>query len=215
MIKVCGITRRQDADVAVEAGADTLGFIFAPESPRRVTPAAAREIIATLPSTVLPVGVFVNAGREAIVRVVQEAGIRAVQMHGDETPEDVLGIPVPVIKAHRVSPGFSPGHLTPWDVYAHLLDAYVPDVRGGTGRTFDWHAALRAKPYGRIIVSGGLTPENVGLAVRTAHPFGVDASSRLEVSPGIKNAQAVAAFVHEARRCLGDIHEAPRASQKP
>jgi phosphoribosylanthranilate isomerase len=186
-VKICGITNPQDAENAVEAGADALGFIFVQTSPRCVTRELARSIIQELPPFVTPVGVFVNAPREMIFETIEKTGIRCLQLHGDETPEDTIGFPVPVCKSFRVGSGFLVDSIAPYKVSAYLLDTYVNGHRGGTGLTFDWGVAVSAKKFGRIILSGGLTPGNIENAVRTVGPHGVDVNSGIESSPGKKD----------------------------
>lgn len=190
-VKVCGITREEDALVAVQEGAHMLGFIFVPSSPRYVGPESARSIIAQLPDDVLPVGVFVNATTAEIRKNVDTTGIRLIQLHGDESPEAVRGFDLPIWKAFRVRPGFDPSTLMRFTVDGFLLDAYVPGQNGGTGTTFDWEFAVAAKKLGRIILSGGITSENVAEAIRTVSPYAIDVSSGVESSPGIKDARKV------------------------
>jgi phosphoribosylanthranilate isomerase len=163
-VKICGITNRQDAEDAAQGGADALGFIFYSESPRYISLLNAGRIIRTLGATVLPVGVFVNAPREEVLRTIHETGIGCVQLHGED-------------------------ELRRYHVGAYLLDAHVEGWRGGTGRTFDWEIACRAKRFGNIVLSGGITPENVVDAVRTVRPYAIDISSGVEISPGRKDRQ--------------------------
>ena len=190
-VKICGVTRGEDALCAVEAGASAVGFIFVPGSPRQVTPAAARAMIRTIPPFVTSVGVVVDATRGEINRLIEETGIGCLQLHGDETPDDVTGYPVPVYKAFRVGPGFDPRILGKYPVQACLLDSLIEGVRGGTGRTFKWDIALQAKTYARIILSGGITPANVGEAIRQVRPYAVDVSSGVESSPGVKDRNTI------------------------
>ena len=198
-IKICGITRKEDALAAVEAGADALGFIFSPHSRRYVNPDDAGVIIASLPPFILPVGVFVNAARLHVRETIRRTGIRAAQFHGEEAPEDVSGYNLFTIKAHRVTPDFRPGILNSYKADAHLLDAFVEGVHGGTGKTFDWRLVDGAHVYGRIVLSGGLTPENVERAIGVAMPDAVDVSSGVELRPGIKDAERMKSFVERAR----------------
>jgi phosphoribosylanthranilate isomerase len=188
-VKICGITNRQDAEDAAQGGADALGFIFYSESPRYISLLNAGRIIRTLGATVLPVGVFVNAPREEVLRTIHETGIGCVQLHGEEDPEYTRGFPVPVWKAFRVGSKFNEDELRRYHVGAYLLDAHVEGWRGGTGRTFDWEIACRAKRFGNIVLSGGITPENVVDAVRTVRPYAIDISSGVEISPGRKDRQ--------------------------
>jgi phosphoribosylanthranilate isomerase len=187
LVKICGITREQDAHDAVEAGADALGFIFVRQSPRFISPDAARKIIQTLPQSVLPVGVFVDSTREALLDAARQSGIRCLQLHGEETPEDVRNAALPVWKGFRVGPDFKIEQMSAYAAAAYVLDAYVSGRHGGTGTTFDWEVALRAKQYGRIVLSGGITPQNVALAVTTVRPYAIDVSSGVEESIGKKD----------------------------
>lgn len=204
-IKICGITRLEDALCAVEAGADMIGFIFVQESKRCVTPVHAAGIIDRLPAHVLPVGVFVDAPRKEVLRTIEQSGIRAVQLHGDESAEEADGYAVEVIKAHRVRPGFDPSVLSPYRVDAHLLDTYVSGTHGGTGIAFDWRVARVASAYGTIILGGGLTPENVAQAIRTGAPAAVDVSSGVEKAPGIKAPEKIRRFIVAAQAAFNDM----------
>jgi phosphoribosylanthranilate isomerase len=198
-IKICGITRAADAMAAVQCGADAIGFIFFPSSPRYIPPAVAAEIVRALPAAVLPVGVFVDASRDTIVDAVRMSGIRALQLHGDEPPESTSGFGLPVFKAHRVSARFAVEDLDRYAVEAHLLDAYADGFRGGTGKQFDWDVALRARQLHRIILSGGLHPENVERAIRYVRPYAVDVSTGVERQPGVKDHVRMYRFIESAR----------------
>jgi phosphoribosylanthranilate isomerase len=198
-IKICGITRREDALWACEAGADALGFVFVEASPRYVRPDHAADLIAELPPFVTPVGVFVNETRERIRDIVRTTGIRALQLHGEESPEETLGYSVPVIKGFRVRTGFDAALLDRYPAAAHLLDAFSEKAHGGTGLTFDWAVAAGAARSRNIVLSGGLRPENVAAAVLQVRPYAVDTSSGVESSPGIKDKQRVKEFVANAR----------------
>ena len=186
-VKICGITRSEDAVYAVNAGADALGFIFVRSSPRYITPEAARSIILALPPFVTPVGVFVNGARAEVLEVVEETGIRCLQLHGQETPDETEDFPVPVYKAFRVSVDFNPEILKEYHTTAYLLDTYVEGKDGVTGRIFDWKIATKAKRYGRIILGGGITPMNIADAIRIVSPYAIDVSSGVESSPGVKD----------------------------
>lgn len=207
-IKICGITNPADAAMAAEAGADALGFVFWKKSPRYVAPSTAAAIIGSLPPFVTAVGVFVNELPERIVEIAVAAGLGCVQLHGDENPgvcgtikASVVGLRL--IKAFRVSKGFDIMSLKPYSAQAYLLDAYKAGVPGGTGQTFDWEVAVKAKEMGRIILSGGLTPSNVAEAVREVRPYAVDVSSGVERSPGLKDADKVVRFIEAAKGALG------------
>ena len=193
-VKICGITNLEDAVAAADNGADALGFIFAEASPRFVTPSMAGKIIRELPPFVTPVGVFVNHRREEVLRMVKESGVQVLQFHGDESPEDVAGYLLPGYKAFRISDGFQPSVLSAYPTNAYLLDTLVNGRYGGTGKPFNWEIAAEAARYGRIILSGGLAPENVREAVRVACPYAVDVSSGVEVSPGKKDSRKIEQF---------------------
>jgi len=198
-VKICGITNGEDAHCAVELGADALGFVFYPESPRYVSPPKVRDIVAKLPPFVTPIGVFVDEAEQRVEDVLAETGIQVVQLHGDEPPHCCEGFDVKVIKAFRVQEDFDPVELGAYRVDAYLLDAYDERRMGGTGRTFNWDLALPAKGYGRIILSGGLNPDNVGRAIEIVRPYGVDVSSGVEREPGRKDLGKLRAFMLEVR----------------
>jgi len=200
-VKVCGITNLADAQTAVEAGADLLGFVFYEQSPRHVSVKAASGIVRQLPPFVARVGVFVNAREEFIGQTLGECGLNVLQFHGDESPEDCLKFGVMSLKAFRVRDRASLKSFPAYQTDAWLLDAYTPDARGGTGATFNWDLAVEAQKLGRpIFLAGGLTPENVGAAVRRVRPFAVDVSSGVESAPGKKDAAKVRAFIAAARQ---------------
>ena len=202
-VKVCGITNLDDALVAIAAGADALGFNFWPESPRSIEPRQAAAIIAHLPPFVTPVGVFVNEERSRLGRLVRRTGVRAVQLHGEEPPEAVAALAAngwPVLKALAVGRGFQPQRLRQYSgVAAFLLDAEVKGKRGGTGKSFDWKLAGEANRYGRILLAGGLTPENVVEAIRLAQPYGVDVCTGVEKRPGVKDHARLREFLQRAK----------------
>ena len=201
LIKVCGITNAEDAGLAAGAGADAIGLIFA-ASPRRVNVARAQKIVATLSESVKKVGVFVNEEPESVRRVTEEVGLDYVQLHGDESPETVSDLRskgLKAIKAVRVRDAASLEALEDYETDFFLLDAYSEKARGGTGEKFDWGLAKTLRGYANILVSGGLTPENVRAAVEFFEPYGVDASSSLEDTPGIKNGERVRRFVSAAK----------------
>ncbi len=200
-VKVCGITTPGDARVAAGSGADAIGFVFA-ESPRKVSVEGAREIAAALPDGVLKVGVFVNEEPAEVLRIAAEVGLDYAQLHGDETSEVVDAVHeggLKVIKALRVRGADSLSAMEGYGADLFLLDAYSENVRGGTGERFDWGMAKSLKGRDNILISGGLTPENVREAVRFFEPYGVDASSSLEDTPGKKNEERVRRFVSAAK----------------
>lgn len=197
-VKICGITNWRDAKRAVDAGADLLGFNFYAQSPRFIAPARARRIVRRLPKRVSAVGVFVNESEEKMLDIARTVGLEILQLHGDESPAEVARLrrALPVIKAVRASKSFRPAQLTRFKrASAILLDGFDGRLRGGTGRTFDWRVARRAKRYGRIFLAGGLTPENIGEAVRTAEPYAVDVCSGVEAKPGKKDPHRVRALM--------------------
>ena len=201
-IKICGITNLEDALACADAGADLLGFNFYSRSPRYIKPEAAREIVAQLSAAILSVGVFVNAGEPGdVARVADVAGVAAVQLHGDESAtfcRELTGRFV--IKALRVTGDFKPESAAEYETDAVLLDGFDQGLRGGTGRTFDWSMAQRTREVvARIFLAGGLGPENVAAAVASVQPYGVDACSSLESSPGHKNIARVRAFIKAIR----------------
>jgi phosphoribosylanthranilate isomerase len=199
--KVCGITTPEDALTAANSGADAVGLVFA-ESPRKLSVEQAREVANTLPDGVLRVGVFVDEEPEEVLRVVREVGLDYAQLHGDESPETVTflrGEGVKVIKALRVRGAGSLAAMDKYEADLFLLDAWSEKARGGTGERFDWEVAKSYGGRGNILVSGGLTPENVREAIRFFEPYGVDASSSLEDAPGKKNGERVRRFVSAAK----------------
>ncbi|MST95015.1 MAG: phosphoribosylanthranilate isomerase [Pedosphaera sp.] len=201
LVKICGITNLADAQAAVDAGADALGFMFYEPSARNIAPAAAREIIAQLPPRVAKVGVFVNAPAEVIHRMAAECGLDTVQLHGEETPEFCAQFAsLKVWKAVRVRDEGSLRALPAYETDAWLLDSYVAGHAGGTGEKFNWELAVAAKALGRpIILAGGLTPANIAAAVQQVRPFGVDVSSGVEAAPGRKDAAKMRAFIGTAK----------------
>jgi phosphoribosylanthranilate isomerase len=212
LVKICGITSEADALLAVGLGADALGFVFAP-SPRQVAAQAVRRIIERVPPEILTVGVFRNEARTRVVEIVNGIGLRAAQLHGDESPEDTRWVAtrVPVtIKA------FPAGHrniarLEEYGADVVLVDAESP----GSGEVFDWRLAEGVADPARLIVSGGLNPGNVGDAIAHLHPFGVDVSSGVESEPGRKDPRAVQAFVAAARRAAAAVAGAQGEDDAP
>jgi phosphoribosylanthranilate isomerase len=197
-IKVCGITRVSDALHAVEQGATALGFVLWPKSPRAVTVDRAAEIIAELPSHVMAVGVFVNEPIDSIRSAAEHARLTAVQLHGDEPPAYADALDWPVIRA--VSVGEIDLAADAWSAdTALLVDNIDPVRRGGTGDPVDWTRAAGVAKTRKVVLAGGLTPENVATAIRAVHPFGVDVSSGVESGPGVKDSNKVTQFISNAR----------------
>lgn len=198
-VKICGITSVDDALMAVDAGADALGLVFFEKSPRFVPVEAAARIIAKLPPFVQVVGLFVNADLELVNRTADHCGLDIVQLHGEESPEYCSLVRRRVMKAFRVRGPESLAPLSEYRVAAYLLDAYSPHAYGGTGEMFDWDCAVAAKEQGRIVLAGGLTPDNIAEAVAKVRPYGVDVSSGVESSPGKKDPEKVRRFIQQAK----------------
>ena len=199
-VKICGITNLEDALCAVDAGADALGFVFYKGSPRYITPEKAKEMTSALPPFVTTVGLFVNAGPEAIQQTMQTAGLGVVQLHGDETPEDCCLFPYPVIKAVRVRGADSLKDTGSYHVSALLLDAWNDQHYGGSGESFDWQLAKKLTGRSPLILAGGLKPENVAEAIRVVNPYAVDVSSGVEKSPGNKDHDKVRQFIQQVKQ---------------
>jgi phosphoribosylanthranilate isomerase len=195
-IKLCGVTRPEDACLAVTLGVDALGFVFWPCSPRHVTAAQAAAIASTLPPMIWTVGVFVDQPLEDIRRIAAEVGLGAVQLHGDEPPDSWVGVPGVCIKAVGTGAGVDPASIAAWpaEVYP-LVDALDPVRRGGTGRPADWAAAAVIARIRPTLLAGGLDASNVGDAIARVRPYAVDVSSGVERSPGIKDPSRLRAFV--------------------
>jgi indole-3-glycerol phosphate synthase / phosphoribosylanthranilate isomerase len=196
LVKICGITNLEDALAAVDAGADALGFNFYQRSPRYIAPHQAREIIEQLPASIMKVGVFVNEEPDTVLRIADEVGLTAIQLHGDESPEYCQNLAGRyMIKALGATANLD---LNGYNVDAIMFDTKDELLHGGTGRMFDWSLAQRSiKP--ELFLAGGLSPENVAEAIRTVRPYAVDACSSLEESPGKKNHQRLRAFVNNVR----------------
>jgi phosphoribosylanthranilate isomerase len=188
-IKICGITNLEDARLAADLGAHALGFIFYPKSPRSVRPEAAREIIDNLPPFVMTVGVFVDEEAGAVRGIAEIAGLDWIQLHGQESPEYCCSLGRRVIKGFRIKDPSSLSLLHDYQgsVQAFLLDTYKAGTAGGTGETFDWALARKARELGPIILAGGLTPANVAQAIHAAQPAAVDVASGVEAAPGKKD----------------------------
>jgi phosphoribosylanthranilate isomerase len=185
--KICGITNIEDALTSAEFGADALGFIFVKTSHRYIRPGAARKIIQELPPFVVPVGVVADLKHDDILELIDETGICCLQLHGNESPKELAKFPISVYKSFRVDKEFNLETLQRYKGSAYLLDTYVEGALGGTGKTFDWDIAIKAKAYGRIILAGGLTPENIAEAVKKVQPYAVDINSGVESAPGKKD----------------------------
>ena len=199
-IKVCGITRPEDAAAAVAAGADAIGVIFAP-SPRQVTLDQAADVLADVPPLVARVGVFVDATPDEVDAAIDVCGLTAVQFSGSETPAACRAVDRPVIKALRVGTDFGSRAWKPYRGYAAalLLDTHVTGKAGGTSQTFDWHKPGEFPGWASVFVAGGLGPSNVGACIAAMRPFAVDVSSGVEVRPGVKGHDEIFAFCAAVR----------------
>jgi phosphoribosylanthranilate isomerase len=199
-VKICGITNIDDARAAVNAGADALGFVFYSPSPRYITPEQAGQIIQGLPPFVTTVGLFVDVALDTVNDMARRCGLDRIQLHGRETPEFCRQVTRPVIKAIRIKNAQSLTPVPNYKVSAYLLDTYVEGaLPGGTGASFAWELAARVKPYGPVILAGGLTPENIGVAVAQICPYGVDVSTGVERTPGIKDHHKIRQFIARAK----------------
>lgn len=202
-VKICGITSAGDAQAAIEAGANLIGFNFYAKSPRLISEGQAAEIRSKLPKKVKAVGIFVNWLPADVITLRSSVKLDAVQLHGDESPETVAEIApvVPVIKAFRVEPEFPITALDEYSrAFAFLFDAAHTGQYGGTGRATDWDVARLAALKHRIILAGGLKVENVAAAVRIVRPYGIDVASGVESSPGKKDHDLLREFIKEVRR---------------
>lgn len=199
-MKICGLTCPEDVAAAVDAGADALGFMFYEPSARHVTVETAEVLCRAVPSTVLRVGVFVDAAEDCIREVAGRCGLHVLQLHGQESPEFCGRFRLPVVKAFQVrGPGVL-DELVRFATAGWLLDSYVAGQRGGTGATFNWDVAASAVALGRPVwLAGGLKPGNVGEAIRRVRPDAVDVSSGVEQSPGRKDPARIRAFIQAVR----------------
>ena len=212
-VKFCGLTTLGDARLAVELGAWAIGLIFHRDSPRACPPAAAEEIGAVLRRDALVTGVFVNAPMDAVVEAAERFRLGMLQLHGDEGPafcrEAARRTGCKVMKAARVRDASAIRALEPFQVDYHLLDAHAPDRFGGTGETFQWELAAAHDRSVPVVLSGGLTADNVAAAVAATHPFAVDSASGTEVAPGRKDQRKLRAFFRAVTAADGASHEVP------
>jgi len=199
-IKTCGITNLEDANAAVSYGADALGFVFYPKSPRKVTPETAKNIISSLPQTITTVGVFVDEDKTKVEETASCTGLDIIQLHGSESPE-YCNFSREIIKAFRIKEPSDLEALSAYNsVFVFLLDTYSPNEIGGTGQTFNWEIAVDARKYGKIILAGGLNPENIEEAIRVVQPYGVDVSSGVEgAEKGKKDHKKLQLFIERAK----------------
>jgi phosphoribosylanthranilate isomerase len=202
-VKICGITNLEDALMVAEAGADALGFVFVPGSPRYIHPQKAEEIERHLPPFLSLVGVFANVPLKEVREVAEACHLSLVQLHGEESPAYCSALGKRVIKAFRMKGAKGLEEMGQYEVEALLLDSCSPGQLGGTGKTFDWRLAQEAKRYGRLILSGGLTPENVAEGIRIVRPYAVDVSSGVEERTGKKEKGKVKRFLEEVARAEG------------
>lgn len=186
-VKICGITRIEDALCAVESGAWAIGFIFYKKSPRYIEPLKVKEINNLIPEYIRKIGVFVNSSLEEMLKVAEISGINTFQLHGEESPEICLNLPKEVIKAFRPENESDLQQIEKYKTNTFLIDAKVSGAYGGTGKTSDWKLAKQAKEYGNIILAGGINSENIIRAIKEVQPFAIDLSSSVEISPGIKD----------------------------
>ena len=199
-VKICGITSAADAEAAVQAGADALGLMFFPGSPRYISLGTAQDIARRLPAHILRTGVFANPDPSEVFAAIQVCQLNLLQFHGAETPEFCLQFGLMTMKAFPMKNADSLLALSAYQTDAFLLDSHVAGKPGGTGETFNWDLALEAKKLGKpIFLAGGLTPQNVAEAVRRTQPFGVDVSSGVEQSPGKKDAGKMRDFIAAVR----------------
>jgi phosphoribosylanthranilate isomerase len=202
LVKICGITRVEDALDAAALGASAIGLVFWPASPRAVDPVLARAIVEALPPLVTPVGVFVDQPEPDVERIAAEVRLGAVQLHGRETPAYCRRVRRPVIKSFGVDGSFDEGVLDPYPAgVTVLLDARDDEKRGGTGRRIDWAVAARVAARRRIVLAGGVDAANVEEAIRTVRPFAIDVSSGVERAPGLKDRARMEALFEAVRRC--------------
>jgi phosphoribosylanthranilate isomerase len=193
-LKVCGMTRLEDAQLAAALGAWAVGFVFWPDSPRFIAPERARDIIVALPERITVVGVFVNQPAEFVREVANTARLDAVQLHGDESSRYARDLDLPVLKALTLARALENGTLDEWKRATILLDADDARKRGGTGKTIDWTAAAAVARHTPLVLAGGLRPDNVAEALHVVRPAGIDVSSGVERAPGEKDATLMTAL---------------------
>lgn len=209
MIKFCGITRLEEALIAQRLGAWAIGQVFAP-SVRRIEPEQAAGINRSLPPGLIKIGVFVNEKIERLLSIVRECGLDMVQLHGEEPPEYLEELPLPVIKSFALRDTADPGAIGRWRAWAYLFDTFSPEARGGTGRSFNWQWLDPLRGKVNFIVAGGLNPENVGRVIISARPMAVDVASGVEIPGGGKDQDRMEQFaerVKEADRLVSRAYE--------
>jgi phosphoribosylanthranilate isomerase len=204
-IKICGITNEKDALWAVNMGADYIGFNFYKNSPRKISQKLAAQIIGKLPSFTQPVGVFVNEEVRTVKRIAEKCRLSLIQLHGEETPEYCRELQaqshrLKIIKVFKIRNKENLEGMERYDVDYYLLDSYVPGIEGGTGEIFNWDLAVEAKQFGKpIFLAGGLTPDNVTLAIEKVNPYGVDVASGVERTPRRKDYELMSEFIKRIR----------------
>jgi len=209
-VKICGITSAEDARLALRCGADALGFVFVPDSPRFLTPRAAARITETLPPFVTKVGVFIDCPPERIRRTCRVAGIQIAQLHGSESAEYCQQLKMPYIKTVHVREGVSlqTGEYT--QALALLFDACAGNLCGGTGQPFEWEKVISLRRSHPVMLAGGLHAGNVSRAIATVRPYAVDVCSGVEARPGRKDPRKLTAFCRAVDECEKEIHESSR-----
>ena len=203
-VKISGLTNKDDALAALDAGADYLGFVLYAESPRGITVSAMTRILAGLALPFRAIGVFVNASRDTVERAAVDNGLYAVQLHGDEAPESFAGLPVPMWRAVRLRGGQARPAPETWAAERYVVDSAVPGLYGGTGVPADWSRAAQLARRHSIMLAGGLVPENVAEAIRAVRPRGVDVASGVEQAPGKKDLARLKDFVRLAKGPAAD-----------
>ncbi|MFN3681034.1 MAG: phosphoribosylanthranilate isomerase [Nitrospira sp.] len=202
-VKICGITNHEDAQVAVEAGADALGFVLYRQSPRYVRPDMVRAIVASLPPFVVSIGVFVNEHADVVRQLMDDCGLALAQLHGDESSSYCETLGRPAIKAVRIKDRHSLLAVAEFHgragVRGFVIDAFSEQAYGGTGRPVDWTLAGEIARTAPVLLAGGLNPDNVDEAIRSVRPYGVDVSSGVEVRPGKKDPVKVKSFIEAAK----------------
>ncbi len=204
-VKICGITNFEDAKIACDLGAAAIGFIFYERSPRFVELGQAHAIVASLPPFVTKVGVFVNETQERVVQICRSVGLDIAQLHGNETPEYCNKLDFPYIKVFRVGEDFELSQLHDYGGHTFLLDTADERQFGGTGRTFNWQLAKKASEFGRVILSGGLNPDNVKAAIETVRPYAIDVGSGVEMEPGRKHPGKLKALFNEIMKVRQNV----------
>jgi len=211
---MCGVTRLVDAEAAVNAGVDALGFIFHAKSPRNIDPEQARNIIERLPPFVDTVGVFVDKKHKDVQEIIQYCGLNYAQLHGEESPKYCerlarFAAPCRVLKAFRAAPGLAPGNIRPYDAYVrgYLLDTYNEQMAGGTGEIFDWKLIENLRLQRPLLLAGGLNSANILAALTAVRPYAVDVNSGLEKKPGVKDSKLIQTFVQQVRAFERDKFE--------